>query len=370
MKQKSRIRFTNKDKSKFFTTLKANVDAYFEENNISKHANAHMVWKSIILISGFLLPFITMLLIHENAWQLFLSFSVMGFCMAGIGMSVMHDAAHNAYTSNATVNRYLSYSLNLIGGAVFNWKIQHNVLHHTYTNIHGMDDDIDSKVMMRFSPHGQHRGIHRFQHIYIFFFYSIITLYWVTFKDFVQYVTFRKNGMHRGSVAEHRKNLFLLIGSKAIYFFYLLVVPIVFFHYSIGIFVCGFITMHVICGLILSVIFQLAHTVEGTSYPMPNEKSEVENDWAIHQMHTTVDFARDNKFVTWYIGGLNFQVEHHLFPNICHVHYKNLAPIVKSTAEEFGIPYLDNPGFWDAVASHLRALKKFGMSTEEALMAA
>src|ERR1051326_8992905 len=313
MKQRGKVRFTNKDRSKFFNTLRANVEAYFAENNISKHANAQMVLKTIVLLSGFFLPFIAMLFLHENFVQLALSFSVMGVAMAGIGMSVMHDANHNAYSANPLVNRLLGNSLNLMGGAVFNWKLQHNVLHHTYTNIHGMDDDIDSKMIMRFSPHGQHRGIHRFQHIYIFFFYSILTLYWITFKDFVQLISFRKNGMHRGSVAEHRTNLFLLIGSKAIYFFYLLVVPIVFFHYSIGIFVCGFITMHVICGLILSVIFQLAHTVEGTSYPMPNEKSEVENDWAIHQMHTTVDFARDNKFVTWYIGGLNFQVEHNLF---------------------------------------------------------
>src|SRR5687767_6962470 len=135
MKQKGRIRFTNKDRSKFFGTLKTNVDAYFEQNKLSRHANAHMVWKTIILLSAFFLPFVSMLVFHQPTWLLFLNFAVMGVAMAGIGMSVMHDAAHNAYTSSPTINRYLSYSLNLIGGTVFNWKIQHNVLHHTYTNI-------------------------------------------------------------------------------------------------------------------------------------------------------------------------------------------------------------------------------------------
>jgi linoleoyl-CoA desaturase len=104
----------------------------------------------------------------------------------------------------------------------------------------------------------------------------------------------------------------------------------------------------------------MAHSVIETSYPLPNEKGEIENDWAIHQLNTTMNFARGNRLLSWYVGGLNFQVEHHLFPNICHIHYNKLAPIVKQTCEEYGIPYLDSPSFFEALKSHVKMLKKFG----------
>jgi len=118
--------------------------------------------------------------------------------------------------------------------------------------------------------------------------------------------------------------------------------------------------MHAIAGFILALVFQLAHTVEGTSHPLPNEVGVIENDWAMHQLITTANFSRRNKLVSWYVGGLNFQVEHHLFPYISHVHYPELAEIVKSTAEEFGVPYLENRTFSGAVASHFAFLYQLG----------
>lgn len=118
--------------------------------------------------------------------------------------------------------------------------------------------------------------------------------------------------------------------------------------------------MHFVAGIVLTVTFQLAHTVEGTSHPLPNEEGVIENNWAIHQMNTTVNFARHNKFISWYVGGLNFQVEHHLFPKISHMHYSEISEIVKSTAEEFGVPYLENKTLWQAIRSHIETLKRFG----------
>jgi linoleoyl-CoA desaturase len=122
----------------------------------------------------------------------------------------------------------------------------------------------------------------------------------------------------------------------------------------------GFITMHFIAGVILTVVFQLAHTVEGTTHPVPDETGTIENNWAVHQMNTTVNFSRQSRLISWYVGGLNFQVEHHLFPTICHVHYPEISEIVKTTAEEFGIPYLENRTFMDAVNSHIETLRRFG----------
>jgi linoleoyl-CoA desaturase len=284
----------------------------------------------------------------------------MGVGVAGLGMSVMHDANHGAYSSNKTVNYLMAHVLNLLGGSTVNWKLQHNILHHTYTNVVHMDDDIEDKLMLRFSPHTTVKQVHRFQWVYAFFFYGLSTLYWVVAKDFVQYVKYRKNGVNAGSAAENRLMLARIITLKLIYFFVVLAVPVVFFHIPFLQVLAGFLLMHFVAGFILTLIFQLAHAVEGTSHPLPNSNGIIENDWAIHQLNTTANFSRHNKWLSWYVGGLNFQVEHHLFPRISHVHYPALSNIVKSTAEEFGIPYLENKTFSEAMKAHINFLRRLG----------
>lgn len=357
---KQRVKFLNKDKSHFFNTLRANIDNYFVSNNISKYANASMVIKTILLLSAYVIPYFLILMFPLSFLPLLGMFVLMGFSMAGIGMAIMHDANHGAYSRNKYVNKLLGYTLNMVGVTVFNWKLQHNILHHTYTNIHGMDDDLDGPPAVRFSPHHPLKPIHKYQHIYVFFFYSLLTLNWVVIKDIAQIIRYRKNGVSRTNKKEHIKNILILVFSKISYLFYMIVVPCIFFNYNFLPIITGFIVMHLISGVVLSVTFQLAHTVNHASFPLPNDKNEIENEWAIHQLTTTVDFARKSKFLNWYLGGLNFQVEHHLFPGICHIHYKSLSEIVKKTAEEFGISYLENPTLVSAIRSHLQTLKRFG----------
>jgi len=358
--QKPRLKFINKDKSRFFNTLRANVDAYFIENKLSKHATPEMVVKTVILLSAYLVPYLLIVFFHLSFLPVLLLFALMGMAMAGIGMSIMHDANHGAYSSKPAVNNLLGYTLNLVGVTVFNWKFQHNIMHHTYTNIHTMDDDLDGPPAVRFSPHHPLKPMHKFQHIYVFFFYSLLTLNWFLVKDFVQLVRYRKNGVNKSSKREHLKNIFVLIFSKLFYLFYLIFIPCILLHYPFLTILTGILVMHAIAGLILSVTFQLAHSVEAAAFPLPNAKNEVENDWAIHQLNTTVDFARTNRILNWYLGGLNFQVVHHLFPGICHVHYSALSEIVKNTAESFGIPYLENETLGEAIRSHIHTLKRFG----------
>ena len=238
--------------------------------------------------------------------------------------------------------------------------MQHNVLHHTYTNVANMDEDIDDKLLMRFCPHSERKGYHRFQFIYVIFFYSILTLYWVTLKDFVQFIQYRK---HKNFCEEKKSSIrkfVQIILMKAVYFFTILYIPIGIVGLPVGTTIAGFLIMQAIAGFILALVFQLAHTVEGTSHPLPNSEGIIENDWAIHQLQTTANFARKSGWISWYVGGLNFQVEHHLFPYISHVHYPEIANIVKETAEEFGVPYLENQTFAGAVGSHFSFLYQLG----------
>lgn len=360
MQKKGTVKFVNKDRNLFYQTVKENVNNYFTDNNISKFGNPSMILKSIVLLTGYLGTFIALLIIQPGFGIALLMWTLMGICLAGIGMSVMHDANHGAYSSKEGVNTVMGYTLNLLGGAVFNWKLQHNILHHTYTNITGMDDDIDGKGGMRFSPHATHEKKHRLQFIYAFFMYGLISIYWVTLKDFVQYVAYRKNGVNAESATQYRFTLVKLIGMKIFYFSLFVGVPIFLFSMSPMLIILGFLWMHFVGGIILSVVFQLAHTVEGTAHPLPDVTGTIENCWAIHQMYTTANFSRRNKLLSWYVGGLNFQVEHHLFPRICHVHYPEIAPIIKETAEQFGIPYLENITFMEALRSHVKVLHTLG----------
>jgi linoleoyl-CoA desaturase len=284
----------------------------------------------------------------------------MGLGLAGIGMSVMHDANHDAYSSNPFINKLVAQSLTIVGGDNRNWRTQHNILHHTYTNIHEHDRDIDNKVIMRFSPAGEYKKVQRFQIFYVFVFYSIMSLYWTTAKDFVQYVQFIKEGQHRDSATRKFLTLMGLIIWKAIYFTYMFALPMIFLHYSFGQLIIGFLIMHTLAGLILSIVFQLAHVVEDAKFPVPDDKGNIQNEWAIHQMETTADFSRGSWLITYYVGGLNYQTEHHLFPRICHVHYPAIAPIVEATAKEFGVKYIYNETFVKALKSHMSIISKLG----------
>ncbi len=357
---KGQIKFIPKEKTDFFQVLKSRVDDYFIQNNLSKHANFQMVFKTIILLTSYIVPFILLLVEQPPFWMSLIIWFVMGIALAGIGMSVMHDANHGAYSSHKWVNVIVGHTLNLLGGSVFNWKLQHNILHHTYTNITYMDDDIDDKLIMRFSPNTEVKPRHKYQFILAFLFYGILTFYWAVAKDFVQFNKYIKNGVNADSATQNRISFLKIVGIKILYFFTMLVVPSLFFGLPFLQVLAGFMLMHFLAGLILTTVFQLAHTVEGTTHPLPNADGNIENNWAIHQLNTTVNFSPKNKLLSWYVGGLNFQVEHHLFPRICHVYYPQIAPIVEQTALEYGIPYLENESFMIALGSHIRLLRQLG----------
>jgi linoleoyl-CoA desaturase len=355
----TQVRFVDKDRSSFYSTLRENVDRYFVENNISKNANAVMVLKSVALILLYLGPLALICIYHPGILISLLLWSIMGFGLAGVGMSVMHDAIHGAYSSNDKVDRLLGHIIVLLGGSVYNWRMQHNVMHHTYTNITHLDEDIENKIMLRFSPHTKRHWVHGFQKFYALFFYGLSTLYWCTGKDFVQFSKYAKSKSELKSSRKYFTQLTGIILSKLVYFFLFFGIPLISgipFLEILG----GFILMHFFSGVILTVVFQLAHMVEGTDYPMPDNEGNIENAWAIHQMRTTKNFSKNNKLITWYVGGLNFQVEHHLFTKVCHIHYPMIAPIVKKTAEEFGVPYMENETFSAAIKSHFLVLSKFG----------
>lgn len=358
--KKGNLKYTGRDEQRFFVTLRKRVDQYFKDNNISRQANAKMKWKTVLLFAMYLGPFGLMFTGWFSPIAMLGLSIIMGAGLAGVGMSIMHDGNHGAYSRNQRVNKLIGSSIYLIGGNMNNWKIQHNVLHHTFTNVIDHDEDIDNGGVVRLSVYSDLKKIHRFQHIYAFFLYGLMTLSWLFVKDFGQMRRYEREGLKLSNDHNQSSEYIKLILTKILYFLIFIVLPLVFMDVTWWQFAIGFFVMHFVAGLTLAVVFQLAHVVEGAEQPIPNESGDLENTWAIHQLYTTANFARNNRLLSWFVGGLNFQIEHHLFPQICHIHYREISDIVKQTAQEFKLPYFENKSFFGALASHYRMLKQLG----------
>ena len=361
MEKKPTLRFANSHRD-FVATLNKRVNEYFKSKNIAKHANREMVIKTVFMFALYVAPYL--LIVTEtitSVWLLIPLVILMALGVAGIGLSVMHDANHGAYSSRKWVNNFIGYSMNLIGANAFNWKMQHNVLHHSYTNVHEEDEDISPRGALRLTPHTRWKRIHRYQYIYAWFLYGLMTIVWLFFKDFTRIVKYGRAGIARKLDTNIRKEWIVLILSKLIYAGYIFVIPVVVTSLAWWEVLIGIFIMHYIAGFILAIIFQPAHVIEGTEFPLPDVNNTLENNWAVHQLMTTTNFGNKSKWFSWYVGGLNFQIEHHLFPNICHVHYRRIADIVKTTATEFGLPYKTSRTFLSALAGHARLLKQLGL---------
>jgi len=351
-----KVTFNNRDHS-FFTDLKQAVDQYFKENNISKTGNASLYIKSLVLIpAAIALYYLVIFVAMPAAWALLLC-ALLGFVLASIGFNVMHDACHGSYSSRKWVNELFGYSLNALGGNAFIWKFKHNIIHHTYTNIDGLDDDIAKSPLMRQCSTQKWVPAHRFQHIYVVLVYAISSFAWVALMDFNKYFKGKvyTTTLQKMDVKEH----IIFWVSKLLYIIFYVAIPV----WAVGVsaWAAGFAVMHLFMGFTLAIVFQLAHVVEETEFEaVGSEPVQIENEWAVHQVKTTADFAPDNKLISWFVGGLNFQVEHHLFPRISHVHYPALRKIVQQKCAEHNLTYHCNPTMSGAVASHFRMMKELG----------
>ncbi|WP_026464579.1 fatty acid desaturase family protein [Adhaeribacter aquaticus] len=355
----SKLKFTNSNKSEFFATARLRVEKHFQDNNIPKHANKAMWGKIAFYLTGFTTLYLLVMSNHFSLSTMFIMALLIGVFSAFIGFNVCHDAIHGSLSPNSRVNKIFSFIFNLIGASPYVWNISHNVVHHTYTNIPGHDEDIEvAPGLIRLTEDEKVNKLHRFQHLYAFGLYSLASLSWVLRKDFVKFFQ-KKIGQH--PTPKHpKREYFNLFFYKAIYYFLFIALPLLVLDITWWQFLIGFIGLHLAEGLVMGLVFQLAHVVEGTDFPMPNTSGNMEEAWADHQMRTTANFASDSKIAGFLLGGLNRQIEHHLFPKVCHIHYPAISHIVKQTAQEFDLPYIESPTFTAALKSHYRMLKKFG----------
>ncbi len=361
---KQKVSFVAPAGDEFSTTVKSRVDSYFRERGLSRHWNGLMLLKSAFYLGGYLGAYAAIVSGHFSEPSMLGLCLLMGFFAAGIGFNVGHDAIHGGYSTSPFLSKLMSHSFTLLGANVYNWNISHNIVHHTYTNIAQADGDLNTVPVLRFTQVAPWKSYQRYQHIYAYFLYSMATIMWVTKKDFRHFfeerlVMYQKPS--RPPVSEY----FILFGGKLAYYFMALGLPMILLGLPFWKVLIGFIAMHLVAGFTLAMVFSIGHMVEDAALPSLDGENRIHDSWAAHQVRTSANFGmRHPQLSNWFCGGLNFQIEHHLFPRVCHVHYPQIAPIVKQTALEFGINYTEFPTIQAGLASHYRWLKRYGAGKE------
>lgn len=340
-----------------YSILKEKVNQYFRQQGISPTGNTKLYIKSAILLVAFFSVYIHLLFFTPASWLAIIECVLLGLFTASIGFNIMHDGAHGSYSRSQKINTIAAYSLDILGASSFMWNTKHNVVHHAYTNIDGLDDDIDAGILLRINKEQRYYPIHRYQYLYFWFLYALLYVSWVFYADYKKYFS-RKVGnvpLKKLSTKDH----ILFWAFKVLHLFTFILLPI--YLLGFGKWIIGFLIYTCVTGFILSIVFQLAHVVEETAFPVAVQPvNKMEDEWALHQLKTTSNFGTQNKLITWWAGGLNFQVEHHLFPKISHIHYPNISKIVKQTCKELGVPYLEHKTMGEAISSHIAHLKLMG----------
>jgi linoleoyl-CoA desaturase len=342
--------------SGFYAQLKDEADAYFARTGLSPKDAPALYRKTAIIFAWFLSSYLYLVFGANTWWQAGLAAVSLGLSVSGIGFAIQHDANHHAYSKQRWVNGLLGFSLDVVGGSSYIWRYKHNVFHHTFPNLAGADDDIDLRPFARLAPAQPRRSLHRFQQYYMWALYGFLAPKWHFVDDYKNLIN--------GRIGPHRlprprgAAMVAFFGFKLFFMTWAFVVPM-FFHpwwMVLG----GYALAAGVTGTSLAIVFQLAHCVDGADFPAPPEGQSIGMPFAEHQVRTSVDFADGNRLLTWYLGGLNYQVVHHLFPHVCHAHYPALAKVVAKVCEERGVRYRHEPTLSGALAAHFRWLRQMG----------
>jgi linoleoyl-CoA desaturase len=349
-----RVKFSGSDR--FLKEVKRRVDQFFHETGRRRRDCPQMYFKTAGILTWFVGAYILLMFVVTSWWLVIPLAIILGLAMAAIGFNIQHDGGHRAYSNYQWVNRMMAMSLDLMGGSSYMWDWKHNSIHHTYPNIDGQDDDISVGIFGRLAPQQKRYWFHRLQGVYLWMLYGLLAIKWHFYDDFYNVASGRIGG-HKVPRPKGW-DLVIFIAGKALFLTWAFVIPMLLhpFWAVLGVYVLAAF----VSGVVLSAVFQLAHCVEEADFPLPDATGHMETAWAVHQVQTTVDFSRRSRVLSWLLGGLNFQVEHHLFHKICHIHYPALSKVVEDVCKEFGIRYACNESLFSALRSHFRWLHRMG----------
>jgi len=341
----------------FLREVRGRVAEYFKNTGRRQRDCPQMYLKTALILTWLAVAYVLLVFVAQTWWQALPLAIGLGLAIGAIGFNLQHDGAHHAVSRYEWINRLMARSLDLVGGSSYLWHWKHNVSHHTYVNITGQDVHIDLGLLARLTPHQRWLKIHRWQHFYLWALYGFLAIHWLLYSDFHDLIVGRIGG-HRVPRPQGRDLATFLCGKLV---FCTLAFGIPMLLHPVWVVLLLYVVASIVLGVVMAVVFQLAHTVEHAAFPLPRQDTGcIENSWAVHQVETTVDFSRGSRVLSWFLGGLNFQIEHHLFPRICHVNYAAISKVVEATCKEFGVKYAEHKSFWAGVASHFRWLRRMG----------
>jgi linoleoyl-CoA desaturase len=341
--------------SSFPKVLRRRLDSFFSDRNISPKANGAMWVKIALGLAVLAGSWIALYARNPDSWKFVALYLLNGLAQTFLLLNIAHDSNHNAISSVRSVNKLLNYVFDVCGINSYMWRILHHRGHHSCINLHGEDDALTGRRLFRFTPHEPRAPFQRFQHIYALFLYAMFSLDYVFLRDFESFF-FPSHGYLKRTRHPAREYAILFAG-KGFYLTYMIILPIALLGKSPLLVALAFLLTHMIVGLTVSLVFQTTHTVDSTYFP--SSRGEFE-DGVYHIFATTADYATGNPLVGWLTGGLNHHIVHHLCPFVCHTHYSSLTRIVRETAEEYGVPYRQNPTMGQAIMHHLRLLRQLG----------
>ncbi len=348
----------------FIADTRREVELYLRSRRTRLHGRIQLYAKTFVALAITIASWTTLIVVRPGLWGGLASLA--GLVVGAIltGFCVQHDANHGAYFRSRRSNHLMGWTADaLLGFSSYAWRVKHNVAHHTYTNVPGYDDDISQTPFIRLAPMQAPRWWYRLQHIYVWPLYSVMVLRMQTGADIAALVRGRIG--HSPVHLPRRWDLVGIVAGKAIFVGWAIVVPLLVYPWWVV--AGGYIGFTMATSLVTATTFQLAHCVEEAGFASAEELRVDKRIWAVHEVETTVDFCPRNQLLTWVLGGLNYQIEHHLFPRVAHTHYPQIAEIVKRNAAKHGVRYTTQPSLRIALRSHqrhLRALGRMGVPAE------
>jgi linoleoyl-CoA desaturase len=341
----------------FILETRREVEVYLASRRTRLRARIELYAKTVVALVLWAASWTVLVLVHPGLWLALVSLAGLILATILIGFCVQHDANHGAYFRSRRSNHLLGWTADaLLGFSSYAWRVKHNVAHHTYTNVDGYDDDVSQTPFARLLPSQRSRPWYRLQLVYIWPLYSLMVIRWQTGADVTALI--------RGRIANsavhmpRRWDLAGLVGGKAVFIAWAIVAPL--FVYPWWVVAAGYVGYTMVTSLVTATTFQLAHCVEEAEFTTAEQLSSERRVWAVHEVETTVNFCPRNRVLTWLLGGLNFQIEHHLFPRVAHTHYPGIAEIVRRNAAKHGIRYTAQPSLRAALRSHQRHLRNLG----------
>lgn len=344
----------------FIRLLKQEVYTYLKSNNLPMNGGKSILTKYYIF-EGLFFGLLTAIYVLPESWNIFRLFLyiLLPIVTAGIGFNVLHDVSHGTFSSKATTNKIAEFLLLCLGVSFYLWVIKHVRVHHSKTNTVD-DDDLFAGDILRLHTAQERLWFHKYQHLYGSVLYFLLYFFWIYYNDPVKYFSRRVRNYDipkQDRTLSYHLNFWL---SKVVHITLFVIVPCYLFGWFALIYYAVFL---LVCSFLISIVFQLAHTVEETELFVADENGLVDIPWAETQVISTANFYFENPFLnkvlTFFVGGLNFQIEHHLFPEVSHIHYAVIQPIVKRHILGAGLPYNENT-VRVAVASHFKELKRLG----------